>query len=237
MAYCPKCGVSVEKDQIPCPLCYTYIPKVLSDEELSDANGFPTYYSLYENLLHFFIRSVYRVLCILMILGFLVPTIVDLSLNGELTWSLYSSLSVLMSWCYLHVFFGYVKRMRNKLTVLIAAASIGLIGFDGIYGYAGWSVEIAIPIVVLTVLLFLANIAIYRVNVSWLRQSGYIIFSLLILCIGIEFILRIYLNAEAVFIQSAGDVILAIIAGAVLLIASYTVPDKWKEKMKRKFHI
>ncbi|MEC0304953.1 small multidrug resistance protein, partial [Terribacillus saccharophilus] len=85
MAYCPKCGVSVEKDQVPCPLCFTYIPKIVSDEELLDENGFPTYYSLYENLVNFFIRVVYRVLCVLMILGFLIPTLIDVILNKALT--------------------------------------------------------------------------------------------------------------------------------------------------------
>ncbi|MFP7169768.1 DUF6320 domain-containing protein [Terribacillus sp. FSL K6-0262] len=237
MAYCPKCGVSVEKDQVPCPLCFTYIPKVLSDEELLDTNGFPKYYSLYENLVSFFIRIIFRVLCVLMILGFLVPSLIDFLLNKAFTWSLYSNLSILMGWCFFYVLFGYVKRTRDKIIVLLMTICAGLFGFDFIHGYTGWSVEIAFPILIIALLLLLLNIAIYKRNRSWFRQSGYIIFSLLILIVGIDFVLKRYLHAEDIILQSSKDLLPSTLLGSVLLLISYRMPKKWMEKLKRKFHI
>ncbi|SEN36943.1 DUF6320 domain-containing protein [Terribacillus saccharophilus] len=237
MAYCPKCGVSVEKDQVPCPLCFTYIPKIVSDEELLDENGFPTYYSLYENLVNFFIRVVYRVLCVLMILGFLIPTLIDVILNKALTWSLYSNLSILITWSFLYVAFDYVKGKRDKIIVILITICVGLLGFDLINGYAGWSVETAFPLLVITLILIQINIAIFKRNRSWFRQSGYIIFSILLLLIGIELIVGRYSNTDNIVFHSVDELLPSTLLGAILLLISYRMPKKWVEKLKRKFHI
>lgn len=237
MAYCPKCGVSVEKDQVPCPLCFTYIPKIVSDEELLDENGFPTYYSLYENLVNFFIRVVYRVLCVLMILGFLIPTLIDVILNKALTWSLYSNLSILITWSFLYVAFGYVKGKRDKIIVILITICVGLLGFDLINGYAGWSVETAFPLLVITLILIQINIAIFKRNRSWFRQSGYIIFSILLLLIGIELIVGRYSNTDNIVFYSVDELLPSTLLGSILLLISYRMPKKWVEKLKRKFHI
>jgi len=237
MAYCPKCGVSVEKDQVPCPLCFTYIPKIVSDEELLDENGFPTYYSLYENLVNFFIRVVYRVLCVLMILGFLIPTLIDVILNKALTWSLYSNLSILITWSFLYVAFDYVKGKRDKIIVILITICVGLLGFDLINGYAGWSVETAFPLLVITLILMQINIAIFKRNKSWFRQSGYIIFSILLLLIGIELIVGRYSNTDNIVFHSVDELLPSTLLGSILLLISYRMPRKWVEKLKRKFHI
>ncbi|MFP7492672.1 DUF6320 domain-containing protein [Terribacillus saccharophilus] len=237
MAYCPKCGVSVEKDEIPCPLCFTYIPKIMSDEELLDTNGFPTYYSLYENLVNFFIRVVFRVLCVLLILGFLIPTLIDYILNKALTWSLYSNLSVVIAWIFLYVFFGFVKRTRDKFIVLLITICAGLVGFDLINGYAGWSVQAVFPLMAITLLLLMINIKIFNRHRKWFRQSGYIVFSILILLIGIEVIVGYYSNTENIVFHSVDELLPSTLLGSILLLISYRMPKKWIEKLKRKFHI
>ncbi|MEC0304938.1 DUF6320 domain-containing protein, partial [Terribacillus saccharophilus] len=150
---------------------------------------------------------------------------------------LYSNLSILITWSFLYVAFDYVKGKRDKIIVILITICVGLLGFDLINGYAGWSVETAFPLLVITLILMQINIAIFKRNRSWFRQSGYIIFSILLLLIGIELIVGWYSNTDNIVFHSVDELLPSTLLGSILLLISYRMPKKWVEKLKRKFHI
>ncbi|TKI26851.1 DUF6320 domain-containing protein, partial [Bacillus mycoides] len=137
MAYCPKCGIQVERDQIPCPLCFTYIPKVSSDKQLLKENGFPHYYSMYENVRDNVLKLIFRIISVGALLALFIPTLINFILDKSLTWSLYSSSSVISFWIVIYVF---SKKIKRKALILSITTICLLLALDMADNQINWSV-------------------------------------------------------------------------------------------------
>ncbi|PGS78809.1 small multidrug resistance protein [Bacillus thuringiensis] len=234
MAYCPKCGIQVERDQIPCPLCFTYIPKVSSDEQLLKENGFPHYYSMYENVRDNVIKLIFRIFSVVALLALFIPTLINFILDKTLTWSLYSSSSVISFWIVIYVF---SKKVKRKALILNITTICLLLALDMADKQINWSVTIAIPIFLMCVTLIWLNRMFYKKNKKrWLAFAGVITISVFVLTAWISFILGQYSNRPYTFSRSLEDMKVFLSIGAVCLILSYGFPNKWKEILKRKFH-
>ncbi|MBJ7983466.1 MULTISPECIES: DUF6320 domain-containing protein [Bacillus] len=234
MAYCPKCGIQVERDQIPCPLCFTYIPKVSSDKQLLKENGFPHYYSMYENVRDNVLKLTFRIFSVVALLALFIPTLINFILANTLTWSLYSSSSVISFWIVIYVF---SKKVKRKALILNITTICLLLALDIADKQINWSVTIAIPIFLMCVTLIWLNRMFYKKNKKrWLAFAGVITISVFVLTAWISFILGQYSNRPYTFSRSLEDMKVFLSIGAVCLILSYGFPNKWKEILKRKFH-
>ncbi|XLP24869.1 DUF6320 domain-containing protein [Bacillus toyonensis] len=234
MAYCPKCGIQVERDQIPCPLCFTYIPKVSSDKQLLEENGFPHYYSMYENVRDNVLKLIFRIFSVGALLALFIPILINFILDKTLTWSLYSSSSVISFWIVIYVF---SKKIKRKALVLNITTICLLLALDMADNQINWSVTIAIPIFLMFVTLIWLNRMFYKKNKKgWLAFVVVITISVFILTAWISFILGQYSKRPYTFSRSLEDMKIFLSIGTVCLILSYGFPNKWKEILKRKFH-
>ncbi len=234
MAYCPKCGIQVERDQIPCPLCFTYIPKVSSDKQLLKENGFPHYYSMDENVRDNVLKLIFRIISVGALLALFIPTLINFILDKSLTWSLYSSSSVISFWIVIYVF---SKKIKRKALILSITTICLLLALDMADNQINWSVTIAIPIFLMCVTLIWLNRMFYKKNKKrWLAFVGVITISVFILTAWISFILGHYSNRPYTFSRSLEDMKVFLSIGTVCLVLSYSFPNKWKEILKRKFH-
>ncbi|PEJ60575.1 small multidrug resistance protein [Bacillus sp. AFS002410] len=234
MAYCPKCGIQVERDQIPCPLCFTYIPKVSSDKQLLKDNGFPQYYSMYENVRDNILKIIFRIFSVGALLALFVTTLINFILAGTLTWSLYSSSSVISFWIVIYVF---SKKIKRKTLILSITATCLLLALDMVDEQINWSFTIAVPIFLMFVTLIWLNKVFYKKNKKrWLAFVGIITISVCILTVWIDFILGQYINRPYTFSRSIEDIKVFLSIGTVCLVLSYGFPNKWKEILKSKFH-
>ncbi|PFX73175.1 small multidrug resistance protein [Bacillus cereus] len=234
MAYCPKCGIQVERDKIPCPLCFTYIPKVSSDEQLLKENVFPHYYSMYENVRDNVLKLIFRIFSVVALLALFIPTLINFILAKTLTWSLYSSSSVISLWIVIYVFSKNVKR---KALILNITTICLLLALDMADKHINWSVTVAIPIFLMCVTLIWLNRMFYKKNKKrWLAFAGIITISVFVLTAWISFILGQYSKRPYTFSRSLEDMKVFLSIGAVCLILSYGLPNKWKDILKRKFH-
>ncbi|SIS13213.1 hypothetical protein SAMN05878482_11731 [Peribacillus simplex] len=235
MAYCPKCGIQVERDQIPCPLCFTYIPKVSSDKQLLKENGFPHYYSVYENVRDNILKIIFRIFSVVALLALSIPTLINFILARTLTWSLYSSSSVISCWIVIYVF---SKKIKRKALILSITTTCLFLALDIADDQINWSVTIAIPIFLMCVTLIWLNRMFYKKNKKrWLAFVGIITISVFILTAWISFILGQYTNRPYTFSRSLEDMKVFLSIGTVCLVLSYGFPNKWKEILRSKFHI
>ncbi|TVX77603.1 small multidrug resistance protein [Peribacillus simplex] len=234
MAYCPKCGIQVERDQIPCPLCFTYIPKVSSDKQLLKENGFPHYYSMYENVRDNILKIIFRIFSVGALLALSIPTLINFILARTLTWSLYSSSSVISFWIVIYVF---SKKIKRKALILSITTTCLFLALDMVDDQINWSVTIAIPIFLMCVTLIWLNRMFYKKNKKrWLAFVGIITISVFIITAWIGFILGQYTNRPYTFSRSLEDMKVFLSIGTVCLVLSYGFPNKWKEILRSKFH-
>ncbi|MED3912684.1 DUF6320 domain-containing protein [Peribacillus simplex] len=234
MAYCPKCGIQIERDQIPCPLCFTYIPKVSSDKQLLKENGFPHYYSMYENVRDNILKIIFRIFTVGALLALSIPTLINFILARTLTWSLYSSSSVISFWIVIYVF---SKKIKRKALILSITTTCLFLALDMVDDQINWSVTIAIPIFLMCVTLIWLNRMFYKKNKKrWLAFMGIITISVFIITAWIGFILGQYTNRPYTFSRSLEDMKVFLSIGTVCLVLSYGFPNKWKEILRSKFH-
>src|SRR5699024_3551080 len=148
MAYCPKCGIRVEGDSRPCPLCSFPIPKVNEEDTEGErtrkfpkaANPFPAYTRRVLNRIFIFITLAVFVAVSLMFY-------IDYFLNDRFTWSRYSNLSVFAGWVLLFFSFGYVQSYYKVIIGIGLNALVLLFGLDRFDGTLDWFMPLAFPIV------------------------------------------------------------------------------------------
>src|SRR5699024_2473881 len=128
MAYCPKCGIKVEKDNRPCPLCDFHIPKV-NNERVAVEDKFPEVANPYPDHLRRVLNRIFIFISLLLFVAISLMFYLNYELSGAFTWSKYSNLSVLAGWGVLYFSFGYI---RSYFKIIIGLAMISLVLLFGL---------------------------------------------------------------------------------------------------------
>lgn len=237
MAYCPKCGVKVEKDNRPCPLCNFHIPKVNTNEE-SIERKFPTAKKLETNHVRRVLNRIFIFISLLVLVSISLIFYVDYELNDTFTWSKISSLSVLSGWCLLYLIFGYVKKYYNIIMIAASVALVLCFGIDILNNGLDWFFPLAFPIIIGTAVVGLSYVSLIRTQfVSGFNIIGFFFIAIVVLLMWVNFFIGNH-NGDINLIKWVIITGLQLLPIALIMIyIKYGLPERMKNKIARKFHL
>lgn len=237
LPYCAKCGIEVDYDVRKCPICQFRIPEIEAEEEI-DTDRFPKAENVYpkeqrelRDTIFIIISTIALTSCILMVFQ-------NKAFSGELTWSRYSIVSVIATWGYLFIFFGYIPRFNYIVLGLSVNTLVLLLCIDSFSGDIEWFFSISAPIVLLAFTITHIIGYLYRKShKKGLNIAAYIMIGIALFLIGIEVSLDIYFRGTIDLVWSIIVAIQLVPIALLLLYLNYRLPKKYKEKLKKKFHL
>lgn len=236
MPYCSKCGVEVDSDIKKCPLCQFTIPEI---EELnSDLSKFPIAINEYPQQLTNLKIKIFKSIAIFFISTIIILLLLNRKISGGITWSKYTSLIFSAMVMYAFFGFGFIKSFKKAFTGVAMTTIALLFLIDAIKGGLTWFAPIGLPIVL--AIFFIVMIIVYISKKSRSRGLNVIAYSLLgisVLCLVIEFCLTNYVYG---FVDLSWSTIVCVqlfALSVILFYIHYRFPEKYKNRIKRFFHV
>ncbi|UJL45624.1 zinc ribbon domain-containing protein [Virgibacillus sp. NKC19-16] len=237
MAYCPKCGIKVEKGNRPCPLCGFHIPEVNETEKVA-SRKFPKAANPYPVHLRRVLNRIFVFVSLLVFVAISLMFYVNYELNEAFTWSKYSNLSVLAGWGLLYFSFGYVQSYYKVIFGIAVIALVLLFGLDIFHGGLDWFFPLAFPIVVGASVIGFAYWSLIRaLSVKGFNVIGFFFIAVVILSMWINFFINSHQNEidlSSWFIVTALQLLPVL---SIMLYVKYGMPEHVKQKIARKFHL
>ena len=236
MAYCSKCGVEVDNDIQKCPLCQFKIPDI--GEANSGPSKFPIAINEYPQQLTDLKIKIFKSIAIFLSSTIIILLLLNRKISGEITWAKYTSLIFLAMIIYAFFCFGFIKSFRKAFTGVAITTIILLFLIDKIKDGLSWFVPVGLPISLS--IFFIVMIIVYISKKSrsrGLNVIAYSLFGVSILCLVIEFCLTNYVYG---FVDLSWSTIVCIqlsTIAVILLYIHYRFPEKYKNKIKRFFHV
>lgn len=237
MPYCSKCGVEVDYDIEKCYLCDFPIPGIESNDEY-DTDRYPNALNPYPEKMKRLKKIIFYILTTIIFANFSINIFIDWMKEGKFTWSYISGVSIIASWIYLFVFFGYAKTFKRSLYI-VSGTTLGLLFFVDVFTDGlKWFISIGVPAVLsATIIIWMISKIILNGNKKFLRISAYILIGASLYCIILELFIDMYVNRRVELTWSVISALEMIPVAAVLLYLDFGVPQKYKDKLKKKFHL
>lgn len=241
MPYCPKCGVEVERDGQPCPLCQFPIPKVDGTVEVKE-NRFPTSVNPYPQRLKRKLLIIFRFAFVIMLLSVSLMSYINFKLEGEFTWSKFSGISMLASLGVLFFSFVYISNFYKSFTGITGVVLLYLLGLDLLQGGNHWFFSLALPITAGISIIVMIYYRVFRsLKVKGFNVVGFAFIAILTLNLWIDFFVSRYTNQTNVFAWSIDATIQFFPIVLIMLYITYALPIKVKKKLSqiiiRRFHL
>lgn len=239
MAYCPKCGIKVEGDNRPCPLCNFHIPKVHEESEgVIRVKKFPDTANPYPAYTRRVLNRIFVFLTLLVFVAVCLMFYIDYEINDILTWSRFSNLSVLAGWVLLYFSFGYVQSYYKVIIGIGLNALVLLFGLDIFNGSLEWFMPLAFPIVTGTTVIGVSYWSVVRaLSVRGFNVIGSFFIALVILSMWINFFIQSYRNETSLWNWIIVTVLQLIPVFLIMIYVKYGMPERIKQKIARKFHL
>lgn len=238
MPYCSKCGVEVDNEHENCPLCHFPIPDITVEHEPEREQRFPDVKNIYAQLAMDFKRKAFYTLSFLFLGNALGLMYSNYMINGKLSWSLYSGITLFALWVYLIFIFRFVHSIRKSIIGAGVNTLVFLAVLDGINGSFEWFIPLGLPAVFMALIFLLINYSIWiKSKNKGLHTVAISLFLVIGYCIGLEFFINQYKPGDHVLIWSI-NVALNILPWALLMLyIHYQIPVWLKEEIKKRFHI
>jgi len=241
MNTCKYCGVELDVEMNFCPLCgqksnqtnhirlEEFTPKVPVDAE-SGSYGFK---KLTQNQKS---KVVWELSTIILVSGIIVPFILNLILNKQVTWSKYTITIGLFLFVNLTLISFLQKRLFMLLLGSFIITSLLLLMLDLYSHNLGWGLKLGIPIIFFIYLIVFLLITVIRRS----KQKGFNIIAYFLMAIGIlgmsiESILDIHLSGILNLQWSVILLVSVLPVSTILLFIHYRL--KRATDLKRFFHI
>lgn len=236
MPYCSKCGVEVDYNIKKCPLCDFPIPVIEPEEKKEDR--FPLPQNSYPDKVKRRKRRTFIIISVILLTMVELTLFQNFSVSGEFTWSKYSAVSIIASWIYMFFLFRFIPKFRISV-IGISITTIFLLYFlDSFNGKLEWFVLIGLPCVLMGALTTIIFAYLFKKSrKKGLNIVSYILLALTLYCIVIDAFISLHTNHFIKFYWSI-IVALALLPISILfLYLHYGLPEKYKIKLERKFHI
>ncbi len=237
MPYCFKCGVEIDYDINKCPLCDFPIPKI-EVEEKEDINRYPSPQNMYPKKAKKRKQKIFIILSValLSLMGLLL--FLNISALGKWTWSKYSTVSIFATLIYLFFLFGFVPKFKTSLIGISMNTIILLYFLDLFDGKLEWFRLIGLPCVFMGTLetIIIAHLF-KRTKKKGSNIVAYILLAISVYCIGVEGFISLHTREVIKLYWSMIVSIVLFPLALLLLYLHYGLPEKYKVKLKRKFHI
>ncbi|MCP4162021.1 MAG: hypothetical protein GY760_18265 [Deltaproteobacteria bacterium] len=236
MPYCPKCGVEVDNGIINCPLCVCDIP-IFEDDIVE--KRFPVPENIYSNQIKELKKQIFISITILCFGGMLTLSSVHFLAGLDSLVTNYGIVGIFGTWFYLFLFFGYIPNIYLTVICVGVVSLFLILGIDIVNPGVTWSVNVGFPVVVLFVAILLCAIKLYK---RFKRKNQFVIIPIYIFtwssvfCLGLESIIDFNFSNEISLTWSVIVLIPLLSIAAVLLGLYINVPEKIRDRLRRKFH-
>jgi len=234
MNICPNCGVELDKDLIKCPLCGITNGGDGNTEKEQDSEYYPSDIILLHRKETQ--RHLFEFLGIISVSGIAVCSIVDMVTGKSLSWSLFTSVSILTAWISVSLLLLAFRKYYIVIPGLLIAVLFMLFLFDLILPPLSWFFSIALPI---TLTLFVSvSIVTVLWNIARLKGFNILAFSFIILslfCIVSELFIDKYLYGSVSIGWSAIVAVSIFPISLILLFVHYRM--KKGKRLDSYFHV
>ncbi|WP_105615558.1 DUF6320 domain-containing protein [Vallitalea okinawensis] len=240
MPYCPKCGVEVDRKIDNCPLCTFPIPDVGSPKKKNDEERFPITLNIYPQRIKEMRNISYFAISIVCFAAVLICYTVANAFNQSGPWLNYTVIGIIGGWLAIYFLFGFAKGfIRGNLGCALVA--IGMCYFlDQVDGTFTWFNQIALPIIFSYIIIAFVLYTIFmkfRHQVEFLTIAIYICAGFGLFALVLQLIISNFI-ADSLMVDWSIIILIVMISIILLLLGlKFGIPDDFKEKLKRKFHI
>ncbi len=242
MSYCVNCGVELEQGARECPLCNT--PVVNPREQMrqgslkdgtdrGEAGAFPREKGQVETVKR---KDLGLLLSMVILASVATCGILNLLVFDGSPWSLAVIGACVILWVFMIPAVIYTRQsVYVSLLLDGGAVSLYLYMLTFLSGSSGWFTGLGLPIVVLvTGIAELVTVCIRRLPRSFLTVSLYLFTALGLLCMGLEMLIRHYLEARIFLTWSA--VVLTICTILDIAVITMLSRRRLRNEVRRRLH-
>lgn len=220
MSVCKKCNLEILDETERCPLCNSVLEHTIEVE-----NMYPNVRVMARKLM--LISRIY-LFCAIILEVLLVY--INVTTESQTWWSVISGLSFL--YVYMLIRFAILGKSgyQSKVTMLALIAVLMLVAADFLSGYRGWSVNYALPVIILLVDLSILFLMFFNRR-NWQSYMMWQLF--MILCSVVSLVFSLIGIATRPFMGE-----LAFTASVLLFVGTVIIGDRRaRTELKRRFHV
>ncbi len=242
MAYCPKCGVELEKYIENCPLCKFEIPNVGDPHyffETESTKKYPNAINIYKKDNMVIKNKIFFSFIVVVISATIILAVLKLIYPGSIVIVNYALIAFIGLLFYMFFSFGYLKPFFNLLGLTLTSLFVTY-AIDYQFKDLEWFLDYSMPIIII----LYADISVFLLLSKMSRNKNKFVYvptvSLLflsILTMGIDAVITRRIEGD---IHLSWSLIVLICSGAIafiLLGVYHGVPEKTKTWLKRKLHV
>ncbi|HAN20089.1 MAG: hypothetical protein A2Y15_05345 [Clostridiales bacterium GWF2_36_10] len=231
MSYCVNCGVELSESEKKCPLCDVPVYNPKNPWKKPERRPYPE--KLEEVIRTIDVQYVAWLATLILLIPCGVSLISNITINKELSWSLYviGACLCLFVWVILPFL---LKKWKPYLFVLFngAATALYLTLINYLTNWNDWLLSLAIPLLIAAIAYSLIFTFIVRRKFLILVKVALITIFFGLMAVGIEVILNNYLNLDFKFRWSLYVELVCMVFGVLLLIINKR--RRWKEEIRRR---
>ncbi len=239
MPYCPRCGIEVDSGTTSCPLCICDIPDIEDDKPIVVESRFPVPENIHGLQIAELKKQIFLSISILCFGGILTLLSVHFLAGLDERSTNYGILGVFGIWFYMLIFFGYLSSVYLSVVCAGIVSILLVLGIDIITPGVTWSVDVGFPVIILITFILLSAIRLYK---RFRRKNQFILIPIYIFtgtsvfCLGLECIID-YTFSNTISLTWSVIVLIPLLSIAGMLLGLYVnLPEKIREKLKRRLH-
>lgn len=220
MSICKKCNLEILDETERCPLCNSVLEHTMEVEDMYPNVRVMTRKFMLISRIYLFCAIITEVLLVY----------INVMTDAEIWWSAISGLSLL--YVYMLIRFAILGKSgyQSKVTLLALIAVLMLVAIDFLYGYRGWSINYALPVIILLVDMSILILMILNRR-NWQSYMMWQLF--MILCSVVSLVFSLIGIATRPFMGE-----LAFTASVLLFVGTVIIGDRRaRTELKRRFHV
>lgn len=222
MMKCNTCGVYIKGDAMVCPLCQHGL------EEVRKEKSEPVYPEVTFDVHKY--QVILRVFLFISIVLEGVLIWINVATYSGVWWALICGAAISYFWLTIKFCIQNNTNYAAKILVQTIAAMLFTVFVDRVVGYSGWSVNYALPSIVLVA--YLAVLILMVVN--FMNWQSFILYQIVLMIISVV-LLILYLFR--VITQPILTYVAALTTGIIFLATIVFGDKKAKNELKRRFHL
>ncbi|MBT1706356.1 DUF6320 domain-containing protein [Chryseosolibacter indicus] len=191
MVICRECGVELEDDMINCPLCETPLTRNIGNGNITQkkiTRSKPEVERKYALQ-----RVLWQVTSVLLLSGIVSTLIIDLSVHGEVIWSVYPVSICMLCFSYASILSFWRSKLVYQLLAGWVISTFILLAFDFYMPYSKWLIHLSLPILcALNVVVIPLIVILYKVKRKGLNVLALIFVAITLICLIIDGIVSVY---------------------------------------------
>lgn len=240
MAYCPKCGVEVDKNVKECPLCNFPIPDIDNMHENTEINKFPEARNMYIRTLETLRNKIFITIFLLSIISIVILLTIGLIRSSISDYMTGLIIFVMAGLIYLFIIMGYIPSLKIGSSVFAATVILHSFLIDYVDGNIGWSLTYALPIAISSYAIFLLTVHFYKKG----KHKNHFIFIPVYTAVGVGILSLIVESVISINFDGTLKITWSLVVFislqlfAVIMTGLYNVlPEDMREKLRRVFHV